>query len=72
MNTTIYFTGGMNQARTVDENTTWAFDVTNASAGWVQKANLPNGRNHVAGASHTTLLGYEYADAIVRSRAFWL
>jgi N-acetylneuraminic acid mutarotase len=48
---TIYFTGGMDETRTIDENTTWGLDLTNESAGWVQLANLPNGRNHVAGAS---------------------
>jgi N-acetylneuraminic acid mutarotase len=54
---TIYFTGGMDITRTIDENTTWGLDLTNQSAGWVQMANLPNGRNHVAAAS---LGGYLY------------
>ncbi len=54
---TIYFAGGMDQSRTIDENTTWALDTTNQSAGWVQLADLPNGRNHVAAAG---LGGYFY------------
>ena len=41
----------MDQTRTVDENTTYALDLTNQSAGWQQMADLPNGRNHVAAAS---------------------
>ena len=53
----IYFTGGMDATRTIDENTTYCLDLTNQAAGWVQKADLPNGRNHVAAAS---LGGYFY------------
>jgi hypothetical protein len=54
---TIYFTGGMDETRTIDENTTYALNLDNPSAGWVQEADLPNGRNHVAAAS---LGGYFY------------
>ena len=54
---TIYFAGGMNQSRTADEGTTYALDLSKVSAGWVQKANLPNPRNHVAAAG---LGGYFY------------
>jgi N-acetylneuraminic acid mutarotase len=54
---TIYFAGGMDQTRTIDESTTYALDLNNPGAGWVQKANLPNGRNHVAAA---TVNGFFY------------
>ena len=48
---TIYFAGGMDRTRTIDENDVYALDLTDQDAGWVQKADLPNGRNHVAAAS---------------------
>ena len=48
---TIYFAGGMNRTRTIDEDTVYALDLDDQDAGWVQKADLPNGRNHVAAAS---------------------
>ena len=47
----------MNQSRTVDEGTTFALDLDNLDAGWVQKADLPNARNHASAAS---LGGYFY------------
>ena len=54
---TIYFTGGMDATRTIDEGTTWSPNLENLAAGWVRKADLPNPRNHVAGAA---LNGYFY------------
>jgi len=54
---TIYFTGGMDATRTKEEGTTWALNLDNLAAGWVRKADLPNPRNHVAGAA---LNGYFY------------
>lgn len=54
---TIYFTGGMDATRRIDEGTTWALNLDNLAAGWVRKADLPNPRNHVAGAA---LNGYFY------------
>jgi N-acetylneuraminic acid mutarotase len=48
---TIYFTGGMDITRTIDEGTTYALDLTNQSAGWIRKADLPNARNHIAAAA---------------------
>jgi N-acetylneuraminic acid mutarotase len=48
---TIYFTGGMDKTRTIDEGTTYALNLSSLSAGWVRKADLPNPRNHVAAAA---------------------
>jgi N-acetylneuraminic acid mutarotase len=47
----------MDETRTIDEATTYALDLTNLSAGWVRKADVPDGRNHVAAAG---LDGYFY------------
>ena len=48
---TIYITGGMDMTRTNEMPSTYALDLNNLSAGWVRKADNPNGRNHVAAAS---------------------
>ena len=47
----------MDITRTVEMPSTYALDLDNQAAGWVQKADNPNGRNHVAAAS---LGGYFY------------
>ena len=47
VNNALYYYGGLNAANTADLNTTYALDLSNPSAGWVAKAALPNGRNHL-------------------------
>src|SRR3954470_14253348 len=54
---TIYFTGGMDATRTMEGGSTWGLKLDHLDAGWVRKADLPNPRNHVAGAA---LNGYFY------------
>ncbi len=44
---TLYYTAGMNAARTTNMLDTWALDLNNQGAGWVSKAPILTGRNHL-------------------------
>lgn len=47
---TIHYFGGMDETRTIDESDHWALDLDNLAAGWVERAKLPNARNHLGAA----------------------
>jgi len=49
---TLYYTTGMEQTRTRNMNDTWALDLDNQSAGWVSRAPIPTGRNHLGVIAH--------------------
>lgn len=46
----LHYFGGTNLARTVDTTEHWLLDLSNTAAGWVVRAPLPNGRNHLGSA----------------------
>lgn len=54
----LHFFGGMDKTRTIEQSEHWVLDLDKISAGWVEKAPMPNGRNHLAGVA---LNGYIYA-----------
>jgi N-acetylneuraminic acid mutarotase/regulation of enolase protein 1 (concanavalin A-like superfamily) len=55
INDVLYYYGGLNATDKADVSTTWAFDLDKPSAGWVNKAAMPNARDH---------LGYVAIDGI--------
>lgn len=63
INNVLYFYGGLNAGRATDSAKTWAFDLNNPSAGWVQKANMPDPRNHIG---YTSVNGIAYAIGGIR------
>jgi N-acetylneuraminic acid mutarotase len=47
VNGSLYLYGGINLNDTADKNSTYALNLSNTKAGWVAKANMPDGRNHI-------------------------
>ena len=58
INNVLYFYGGSFTGRKADSSQTWALNLSNTKAGWVAKAAMPDGRNHVG---YTSLNGIAYA-----------
>jgi N-acetylneuraminic acid mutarotase len=50
LNHTLYFFGGADTNR-ADRSEMWSLDLSNPSAGWVQRASMPGARNHVGGVA---------------------
>lgn len=46
----LHYFGGTNLARTADVGEHWALELSNAAAGWVPRAPLPNPRHHMGAA----------------------
>jgi N-acetylneuraminic acid mutarotase len=47
----LHYFGGMDATRTQEQGEHWVLNLDNQSAGWVQKASMPNPRNHLGGAA---------------------
>lgn len=73
MDTRLYYIGGTNSARTVDEPDVWTRDTARTAAGWTRRAPLPNPRNQmgwgvvagradVVGGMHLTVASSAQAD----------
>lgn len=46
----LYYIGGSNRARTVDQGNVLMLDLDNLNAGWTKRSPLPNPRNHIGSA----------------------
>jgi N-acetylneuraminic acid mutarotase len=62
---TLHFFGGMNTARSLDYGTHWTLDLDATSPAWVQRAPIPDPRNHLAGVTfggRACALGGQYRE----------
>jgi N-acetylneuraminic acid mutarotase len=47
----LHFFGGMDESRTIECGEHWSLDLDNDTAGWIERAPMPNPRNHVSAAA---------------------
>jgi N-acetylneuraminic acid mutarotase len=47
----LHFFGGMDETRTIECGEHWSLDLDDESAGWTERAPMPNPRNHISGAA---------------------